>query len=130
MQFALAALLAVHGLAHLIGFLVPWKIVTLSKFPYGTTILSGTVDLGEKGMRNFGLIWLGVAAVFVLMAGALAGGLWWWFPGTVLSVGVSSVLCVLIWPDGKWGLLVNVGILGLIMAAIRFDWLRGVGVIG
>ena len=125
MQIGLGLLLALHGLAHLAGFLVPRRKASLLGFSYRTTILSGAVELGEKGMRKFGLAWLALAGVFLAAAGALLAGQWWWFPSTVLAVGASSVLCVLIWPDGRWGLLVNVGILAVIMAAIRFEWLRG-----
>lgn len=41
-----AAVLAVHGLIHLIGFLVPWPIAQVEGFAYRTTALGGSVELG------------------------------------------------------------------------------------
>ena len=42
-----AALVALHGLIHLIGFVVPWRIATVDGFPYRVTTLGGLADLGE-----------------------------------------------------------------------------------
>jgi hypothetical protein len=36
MRFALAALLIVHGVAHLVGFVVPWRLVASPEVPCRT----------------------------------------------------------------------------------------------
>jgi hypothetical protein len=41
MRFALTLILIVHGIAHRIGFLVPWRIAKLEEAPYKTTLLNG-----------------------------------------------------------------------------------------
>jgi hypothetical protein len=46
-----AVLLALHGVIHLIGFVVPWRIATLQDFAYRTTAFNGALDLGETGAR-------------------------------------------------------------------------------
>ena len=63
MRVALAALLIVHGVAHLVGFVVPWKLVSTVEMPYRTTILGGMADVGDVGARTLGVIWLMAAIV-------------------------------------------------------------------
>ena len=58
MHFALSALLVAHGVAHLVGFAVPWKLVSTAEVPYRTTILGGMIDIGDTGARALGVVWL------------------------------------------------------------------------
>ena len=60
-----AAILAAHGLIHLIGFVVPWGIAQVEGFPYRTSALAGAVALGETGARAVGVAWLVLAVGFV-----------------------------------------------------------------
>lgn len=53
-EIALAGFLLLHGVAHLVGFAVPWRLVRSEEVPYKTTILSGTVDVGDVGIRILG----------------------------------------------------------------------------
>jgi len=106
------AFLALHGLIHLIGFVVPWKIASPEGFPYRTTILAGRVDLGDAGIRSVGVLWLLAALAFVLAGAGLWAGQSWWWP---LAIGVaiaSLVLCVLGLPDAWAGILANLLVLG------------------
>ena len=54
MRFALAALLIAHGVAHLVGFLVPWKLLSTAEVPYRTTVLGGLIEVGDAGARALG----------------------------------------------------------------------------
>jgi hypothetical protein len=127
MHLAFAVLLAVHGIAHLVGFLVPWRLMTSDEMPYSTTLLGGTVDVGGAGIRIVGLGWL-------LLAGAFLGGAWmvWvgrpgaaaWVTTTAL---VSVAMCVLGWPQARVGLWVNAAILGAVFASDRIDGLTLLG---
>ena len=36
--------LIVHGLIHLIGFVVPWRLATIEDFAYTTTLLAGNLN--------------------------------------------------------------------------------------
>ncbi len=123
MRYVLAALLLIHGLAHLVGFLVPWKLVKLDEMPYKTTLLGGHWDVGDAGIRGMGVLWLLVGGGLFVLGGTLA------LTGVVsgdlllgLSLG-SAILCVLGWPDSKLGLPVNVAMVVLYLAARSQGWL-------
>jgi hypothetical protein len=115
MRFVLAALLIAHGVAHLVGFLVPWKVVSIPEVPYRTTILGGVTDLGDAGARALGVVWLVAAVAFVLLAGALLAG-WsvrlWIFA----MLSMSIVLCIVGWPEARIGLVVNAVLLAALLA--------------
>ncbi len=103
MRFAVAALLALHGLIHLLGFLKPWKFATVSQLS-GRTL----VPLSEPAARLVGVVWLGTALLLV----AAAGLRWldrepWWIPAAVGLV-LSQALIVLQWSDAKAGTVANV----------------------
>ena len=115
-----AIFLILHGLIHLIGFLVSWGLVEIDSFKYGTSILAGKVDLGRTGIRRVGILWV-VGAIGFVIAGV---GLWlvtpWWF---TLLIGVtlySLVLCILGWPDSQYGFYINLVILGVLLFGERF----------
>ncbi len=107
-----AGLLAIHGLIHLIGFVTPWRIATLEGFPYRTTALNSTLEIGEFGGRFVGLVWLALAIGFVV-----AGyGVWrrqpWALALTGILAVVSLLVCVLGLPDAAPGIAINVVIVG------------------
>ncbi len=106
-----AALLAVHGLIHLIGFVVPWGIAQVEGFPYRTSAFAGAVTLGEAGARLVGVAWLLLAVGFVVAGVATWRRATWAAPLTaVLAVG-SIVVCALGLPEAVFGIVVNVAIL-------------------
>ena len=115
MRFALAALLIAHGVAHLVGFVVPWRLVSTAEVPYRTTIFGGATDLGDAGARALGVVWLVAALAFVVLAGAVLAGsnvrLW-----TFAMLVSSIVLCVVGWPEARLGLVVNVVLLTELLA--------------
>jgi hypothetical protein len=64
----LTLLLLLHGVVHLLGFVVPWQLAEPEGFPYKTTLLSGRLDVGPVGIRVVGVIWLLVALALVVAA--------------------------------------------------------------
>ena len=109
-----AALLAAHGLIHLIGFVVPWGIAQIEGFPYRTSALFGALALGEPGARLVGVIWLSLAVGFVVAGVATWRRATWAAPLTaVLPVG-SIVVCTLGLPEAAFGIAVNVAILAVL----------------
>ena len=115
MRFALSALLIVHGVAHLVGFVVPWRLISSPDVPYRTTILAGAIDVGDGGVRALGLVWLILALAFMLLGSAMLAGVsvrGWMFA----ALGLSLVLCVVGWPDASIGVVVNVVLLGALVA--------------
>ena len=79
MRMLLAALLIGHGAAHVVGFAVPWKLVSSAEVPYRTTVLAGAVDVGALGVRLIGVLWLMVALAFVGAAVGLLQHTTWWY---------------------------------------------------
>ncbi len=114
-RFAAAAL-ALHGLIHLIGFVVPWQLVVVDGFAYRTTALVGALALGDGGARGVGLVWLALAAGFVLAGIGLLRHAGWARPLTAaLAVG-SLVVCALGLPETAGGIAVD----AVILVAIAF----------
>ena len=119
MRQVLAVFMAIHGIAHLVGFLVPWRLIRGGDDVPATTILAGRVDLGEAGMRVFGVVWLGLAVAFLIAAfGAWTDARWWLRFATVVALP-SLVFCVVALPETKIGVLVNLAI----VAALYVDFL-------
>lgn len=124
MRIVLAVLMALHGVAHLVGFVVPWR---LAAPPAGvackTTVLAGRLDLGDAGIRAVGVLWLLLAVAFW---GAAAGALMsrsWWVP-TAIGVAVASlVLSLVAWPDSRIGVPVNLVIMAALVLGRRYGWL-------
>jgi hypothetical protein len=110
-----AVLLAAHGLIHLIGFLVPWRIAQVEGFAYRTTALGGSVELGAIGAQVVGLAWLAIAVGFLVAA----VGAWRraaWAPRLAAALAIASlVVCVLGLPETAAGIAVNLAILGGVM---------------
>ena len=123
MRYVLAVLLFIHGFAHLVGFVVPWKLAKLDEMPYKTTLLGGRWDVGDSGIRGMGVLWLLMALAFFTLAGTLG------LTGIVLEDQllafsfVSAILCVLGWPDSKLGLVANALIVGLYFLSRSQGWL-------
>ena len=110
MRFALAALLIAHGVAHVVGFVVPWKLLSHAEVPYRTTILGGVIDVGDTGVRALGVVWLVAALAFVLVAVACSQDAAC-AHGCSPLLALSLALCVIGWPDARIGLVVNVVLL-------------------
>jgi len=122
-RIIVAILFILHGLVHLLGFVVPWRLATVEGLAYKTTLLSGRLDVGETGIRVVGLLWL-VATVGFAVAGATVFALHpWWRAVTLLVTLLSLVLCVLGWPDTRPGVLINLVILGYLLFGGRTGWL-------
>ncbi|MDH3735009.1 MAG: ABC transporter permease [Gemmatimonadota bacterium] len=118
-----AGVLVLHGIAHLVGFIAPWRILEMTEVPYKTTVLGGAIDVGDAGIRVVGVLWLIAAIAFAASAmGLLTHALWW--RGMALSVtGLSIILTASELPRTKIGLALNVAILLVLLSDARFDWL-------
>lgn len=122
MRIFLTALLAVHGFAHLVGFVVPWKLMRPEGTVYTTTILAGRLDLGDAGIRAYGILWLLAALGFW----AAAVGVWnfrsWGLALAAGLAGVSLIMSALSWPDARIGIPVNLVVLAIVFAWHRMGW--------
>lgn len=106
MRIALAVLIGLHGVIHLLGpsKAFGWADVTQLRTP---------ISAGA------GLIWLLAAALLVAAAVALAlHAAWWWYPG-LAGVVLSQGLIITAWSDARFGTLANIVIvLAVLVAAL------------
>lgn len=120
MRIALAFLMTLHGVAHLVSFIEAWRLIPEAGFPYKTTIFAGRVDLGDAGTRAFGMIWLVVAVAFMLAAaGAVVDATWW----TPLALGVAAsslILSSVELPQARPGLAINLAIIATLLVGGRY----------
>jgi len=110
MRFALALLMALHGIAHLPGFLVPWRLLRSPELPYATTVLSGRVDLGDAGIRVLGVFFLLVGSAFLVAAWLTWSREPGWIPVAGAVTAASLLLTVVAWPLSRVGVLVNLAL--------------------
>jgi hypothetical protein len=106
MKYILIALLVIHGLIHLLGFV---KAFGLAQPPQLQAAISQSV----------GLMWLVVALLFLVSGGmVLVAGKWWWLPAA-LGVVMSQILIFAAWNDAKAGSIVNlILLLPIVVAAL------------
>ena len=122
-----AIVLIVHGLIHLMGTAVyAWR-AEIKGLSYSTRLLSGRWDLGIKGVRVFGWLWVLPAGGFVLAAIALLAGWPWWNPVLVAAALLSIALILFDWSNAFRGAVVDVAILLAALIGPRiaawFSWL-------
>ena len=111
--------LALHGLIHLMGFVVPWKLATIEDLPYTTTLLNGSWDVGTTGIRVLGLLWLLAALGFVVAGtGLITRQKWWWTASLVVAV-LSLVVTALQWPDAQFGTYIDALVLVALLIVRR-----------
>lgn len=125
MKYVVAALLVAHGIAHLPGFAVPWRLMSSPEMPYTTTILSGRWDVGPVGIRVVGIAWLLAAMVFVTAGVAYARSSLFAVPLIAFITVASLLLCVLNWPQARIGLFVNVAVLVMLPLIGEWAWQAG-----
>ena len=122
MRIALAVLMTLHGIAHLVGFAGAWQLSAAANVPYRTTVLGGHVDLGAAGIRAIGLLWVMAALAFVTVsAGAVLHTEWWLGAAVLVALG-SLALTILELPEARIGAMVNVVLLAILLVALRLHF--------
>jgi hypothetical protein len=110
-RIALAVFLGLHGLVHVLGFLVPWQLMTSPDFAYTTSGAWGALELGDSGARVVGAGMLLLAIAYVVAAIGLARGTRWGVAAVVAVTAASLVLTILQAPAAVLGLVINVAVL-------------------
>ncbi len=123
MHILLALILFGHGVAHLPGFLAFWKLATLKEMPYKTTILAGNVNVGDLGIRVVGVLWLATALAFAASSIGTGTRLPWWQPVTLITSVFSLLLCIVGWPDARFGLFINIALIAFLLVNKQTGWL-------
>ena len=121
MRIALAVLMALHGMAHLVGFTGSFQLASPGTIPYKTTILAGKLDIGGPGVRTMGVFWLLTALAFLVAAGAaLASWPGWVLTGLAVSL-FSLLLCLIAMPDARIGAGVDFLIVAALLVGQRLE---------
>lgn len=123
MHIALAVILFGHGFAHLVGFVVPWRIATLKEMPYKTTVFADSVNVGDLGIRVMGILWLIAAFAFAVSGIGVLARLPWWLPVTMIVAVFSFFLCIIGWPDTRFGLFINIALIAFLLVNKQTGWL-------
>ena len=115
MRSLFALLLIAHGIAHLVGFVVPFGLMSNPDLAERMTVLGGALDVGEAGAKVLGIVWLALAIGFCASGAALFAG-WWDAVWVVRLTAISLVFCLVGWPDARIGLFVNLAIIVALFA--------------
>lgn len=119
MRTALAVFLLLHGIAHLPGFAVAWRLSSPPELPYRTTLMAGIVDVGDTGIRVMGICWLFAALGFAGSALLTLRNHPAWPP---LTLGVSTfslMLGILAWPDSRIGVILDLMLIVVLVLVAR-----------
>ena len=107
-------ILVLHGLIHLMGTAAYWKLTGVSGLPYKTTLLNGSWNVGDTGIRVFGVLWTVAAVGFVLSAVGLLARWTWWRSVLLPVTALSLVLTTLDWNVAFAGIAVDAVILAVL----------------
>lgn len=116
MQIIVGILMALHGVAHIPGFVVSWRLADLQGMPYHTSLFGGRLQVGDAGMRVVGILWLVAALAFVAVGIAAFFDRSWWMTAGLAVVVLSLALCATEIRAARVGVVVNAVLLGLLLA--------------
>ena len=124
MRIALAVLMALHGVAHLVGFVGSWQLAGPDgTIAHKTTLLAGKMALNGAGVRAMGIFWLLTAVAFLLAAVAALTNEGWWILAAFGVTLFSLLLCIIALPETRIGIAVNVLLLAMLLAGQRAELL-------
>ena len=104
MKFILLAIIIIHGLIHILGFVKAFNLAEVNQ-------------LTRNISKPVGLFWLFAAILFILTAVFYFFGKdWWWIIGSS-AVIISQVLIIRSWSDAKYGTIINLILIALIIIA-------------
>jgi hypothetical protein len=127
MTIVAVVVLALHGLIHLLGTAVYMRLAEITEMPYKTALLGGAWEVGDGGMRLFGMLWALAALGFLAAAAAWILGLGGW-PSLLVAVTLFSLaLTALDYPVAFVGVVVNVAILAALALVPRLLPIRVAG---
>jgi hypothetical protein len=89
------AVMIIHGLIHLLGFIKAFQFARVGQF-------TQTIP------KSTGILWLIAASLFI--AAALIRYEWWWMVA-IPALVLSQVLIFMHWQDAKYGTIANMIIL-------------------
>ena len=123
LKIVVGAFFIFHGLVHLIGFFVNWQIIVVRSMPYETTVLAHKIEVGITGIRVVGLLWVVAACLWIAAGIGLLALAPWWLAMTVAALLFSTVMCILGWPEARFGVMINILIVVFLFLNGRYEWL-------
>lgn len=90
-----------HAIAHLVGFVVPWKIVKLEEMKYSTKIFFNKIDVGDNGIRLIGILWLLASLSFIAVSISVFQNVSIWKSLLLFTTIFSLILTIIGLPDSK-----------------------------
>ena len=87
----------------------------------------GRIDAGETGVRVIGVLWLIGALAFIASGLGLIFLQPWWQTLTIYTTIYSLALSILGLPFSRYGLIINIIILGYLFFGDSLGWLPVIG---
>ena len=109
--YGASLIVLVHGLIHLMGTATYLKLATINELPYKTALLDGRWEIGDSGIRVFGVVWLIATVIFAVAAYGLAAKQDWWQAVMLIAGALSLVITVLDYKVAYAGIVVNIVII-------------------
>ncbi len=118
-----AAIIIVHGLIHLMGFVAYWPLAEIADLPYKTTLLGTRWSIGNSGMRFYSVLWLVTAVALAAASVGILVKQSWWYPLMWAGVLLSLLITVLDWQNAFRGAVVSLVLLVplLLVMGLRVD---------
>jgi hypothetical protein len=107
MHIVLAIFFIAHGIAHLIGFMAAWRLGEPGRTMHTTTVLGGRADLGERGMRAIGVLWVLCCLAFLAAAALVLLRRHESFATALGAATASGLLCLATLPQARIGLALD-----------------------
>jgi hypothetical protein len=119
MHIVLAVLVAVHALAHMVGFAAPFGYL---KNPPPDPALLQRMGLSAAGSKALGVLWLIAMMVFIVAAVGLFRRSDWW-PRVMIGACLLSILLTATFlPYAKFGLAVDIALAAFVFANRSYGW--------
>lgn len=112
-----AVFLVLHGLVHVIGFTVPWRLGGLRGSEYSTAIVYRSIEVGDAIVKLIGVVWLAAAVALVVVGVMVWRGHALALRATVAVLLLSLAICAIDLPGSVMGLAIDVVLLALLAAA-------------
>lgn len=109
MAYLGALFLALHGIAHLVGFRAAfWPS---ADFVPKAALFGGALPIGPLAGKLFGVVWLLLALAYLGAASLVIARSSSFIPLALTTSMLSLLMCALFWPEAKFGLFIDLGLL-------------------
>ena len=98
LRTAFAALIFIHALIHLMGFITGWRLARIPGMS-GKTLVPLSPLMGKIA----GSVWMAGFILFMLCGLGFMQSKEWWMTAGIIGVIVSQLMVILYWRDAKVG---------------------------